>query len=311
MIRISVIVCTYNRADLLYACLESLCTQDLPSNEYEILVVDNASTDETKQIVQQVITDYPSHRVQYIYESQLGLGYARNTGYKQAAGEYITYLDDDALAPSEWLAKALELHQFKNDALCVGGKIIPFYTSPKPDWYKDIYATASWGDEPRLLKPGETFSGSNMIWRRTALENSQGFDTQVGVTGNELSLGEETVLFNQIWRQLGQPVFYYSPDLVVRHWVPPFKMKVFYRLKRQFISGEIQVYMHGPRHWYNRPGYFRAALWKLLRLTRVALRQRKNHERRENWLVEDCHIIAYQLGIVVASLGLRIRAKQK
>lgn len=310
MITISAVVCTFNRADLLTGALESLCEQDLPANQYEIIVVDNASTDETNQLVQSIIDKHPGHRIVYIYEAQPGLGYARNTGFRQAQGEYIAYTDDDALLPKDWLSRAVQLHHMTPPPLCVGGKITPFYTTAKPEWYKDCYSTATWGDEPRLLRRGESFSGPNMIWRKSALENSPGFAVHVGVKGNELSLGEETMLFEQLWMQPDPPVFYYSPDLVVKHWVPPFKMKVSYRLKRQFVAGEIQVKMHGPRRWYNRPGYLRGALWKLIRLIRPVWSQRKNHACRENWLMEDCPVITYQLGIVVASLGLHIRVKQ-
>ncbi|HEX3053268.1 MAG TPA: glycosyltransferase family A protein [Aggregatilineaceae bacterium] len=310
MITISVVICTFNRADLLAGAIASLCQQTLPPEQYEIIVVDNASTDGTCQLVTALTDRYPSHTIVYLYEGQLGLGYARNTGFKQAQGVYVAYMDDDALLPEDWLSKSIQLLQTTPQPMCVGGKILPFYTTPKPDWFKDSYATATWGEEPRLLRRGESFSGSNMIWRRTALEASPGFDVHVGVKGHTLSLGEETILFDQFWQQMEQPVFYYAPDLIVQHWVPPFKMKAAYKLKRQFIAGEIQVYRNGPVHWYNRPGYFRQEAWKLIRLLGPVLRRRKKHTHLKNWLVEDCYLLAYQLGVVVASLGLHIRVKQ-
>lgn len=99
---ISVIICTYNRADLLAGALESVCQQSLAASAYEIVVVDNNSTDETPQVSRAYAERYPD--VRYYIEPQQGLSYARNRDWQEARGEYVAYIDDDCQAPASWLA---------------------------------------------------------------------------------------------------------------------------------------------------------------------------------------------------------------
>ena len=109
MIRLTVIVCTYNRAAMLVGALESLVQQTLDPALYEILVVDNACTDNTPEYVEIFQENYPEHNILMIYEPEQGLGYARNAGLNHSHGEYVAYLDDDAHASRSWLEMALEL----------------------------------------------------------------------------------------------------------------------------------------------------------------------------------------------------------
>ena len=129
----------------------------------------------------------------------------------------IAFLDDDARAEPDWLEQALRLFErVEPSPFAVGGPIEPFYLAPKPDWFKDEYEIRSWGDEPRFLRTGETFSGSNMIFTKTALRVHGGFSDRFGMKGERLSVGEETVLFDEIWRGSPDAPLYYSPELVVR-----------------------------------------------------------------------------------------------
>ena len=100
-IQISVAICTYNRANRLPLALEGLINQSLPTQNFEIILVDNASTDNTKQIC----TDYQTKlaNLHYIYEPVQGLSKARNTALNNARGQYISYLDDDAIPCKNWL----------------------------------------------------------------------------------------------------------------------------------------------------------------------------------------------------------------
>ena len=92
---ISAVICTYNRADLLAGAIESLLEQTLNPAHREIIVVDNASTDGTRAVVEQFAPD----GVRYVLETRQGLGYARNRGWQEARGEFVAYIDDDARAP--------------------------------------------------------------------------------------------------------------------------------------------------------------------------------------------------------------------
>src|SRR5258706_654344 len=119
-IKISAVICTYNRAEYLGRAIESLAHQDLDSAGYEIIVVDNNSTDTTAQLVKNSIEAYPSIQIRYVLETEQGLSAARNRGAHEAAGNYIAYVDDDARAVQGWLSSLLASF-LKLQAACIGG----------------------------------------------------------------------------------------------------------------------------------------------------------------------------------------------
>ena len=104
---ISVVICTYNRAAIFKNALQSVCAQTIDPSSYEVIVVDNNSTDQTAEIAQSFCQQFP--HVHYIKEKQQGLSYARNTGWQKAKGAYIAYIDDDCEVPETWLAVALNV----------------------------------------------------------------------------------------------------------------------------------------------------------------------------------------------------------
>jgi glycosyltransferase involved in cell wall biosynthesis len=308
MIKISVIVCTYNRSELLGGNLRTLCRQSLDKSEYEVLVVDNNSTDDTREVVTEFCRQFSN--VRYCFEQQQGLSHARNRGWQEARGKYVAYIDDDARAGESWLETALALLENTKPApLCLGGPIFPFYTTAKPTWFKGEMRT--WGDSPRYLQPGESFSGSNMVWRKEILQALGGFDVKSGMRGDCFSLGEETVLFEKIWRSFDQPYFYYSPELAVQHWVPPAKMTVSYRLKRAFITGQRWNRHHGPRIFYRRMRFFIGGLVEVATMVGQLLRRRKEHAYFQNWLIEDGVPIFVKLGTLSGVMGLDISFRRR
>jgi len=106
---ISVVVCTHNRATLLGQALESLVGQTLNAARYEIIVVNNCSTDDTPGIVERFKGSRTIPLLRSVDEPALGLGHARNRGWQVAQGEYVAFMDDDARADSHWLEQAVEL----------------------------------------------------------------------------------------------------------------------------------------------------------------------------------------------------------
>src|SRR3990170_3383610 len=119
-ILISAIVCTHNRAPYLFKALRSLDNQTLDSALYEVIVVDNASKDNTKEVFRE-FSGKTNWR--YIYEPDIGLSRARNTGWRNAHGAYIAYLDDDAVACPEWLENIINVFEtFKPSPASVWGR---------------------------------------------------------------------------------------------------------------------------------------------------------------------------------------------
>ena len=305
---ISVVVCTFNRSNMLATILQSLCEQSIETSEYEVVIVDNNSTDNTPEVVDEFCRRFSN--VRYCFEPQQGLSYARNRGWQEARGKYVAYIDDDARAGESWLETALVLlENTKPTPLCIGGPILPFYSTIKPVWFKEEMRT--WGDRPRYLQPGESFSGSNMIWRKEIIETLGGFDVKSGLRGNYLSLGEETVFFEKIWHSFDQPHFYYSPELAVHHWVPPAKMTVSYQIKRAFAVGQRLNRLHGPRISWRRMRFLIGGVLEIATMVGQLLRRRKEHAYFQNWLIEDGSPIFIKLGTLSGVMGLDIRLRQR
>jgi len=316
MIQISVVVCTYNRANLLAGALDSLIGQTLDKTLYEIIVVDNGSTDNICQIVERFQVNHPECNILLVREEILGLGNARNTGIRYAHGEYIAFMDDDAHASADWLKNILRcFREIQPNPLGVGGKILPFYESPKPKWFKDEYEIRTWGNYPRFLKHGESFSGSNMIFNKNIFKTYGGFNTCVGMKEERLLLGEETALFDKVWEFSNKKhdinIFYYLPQAVVFHIVPSYKMSLLYQLKRKFASGQSWYLLHRPKSIKGRLRLFIRLLFSIVKLTIVALIHIGEYRTYQNWMVERFGPIVGEIGRLTGCVGLPISVKQR
>jgi len=221
-IAISVVICTYNRADLLRLAMESILEQKVPSDSYELIIVDNNSTDNTREVVEQFSSRKTN--IRYFFEDIQGLSYARNRGWYESRGIYVGYLDDDAKAPPNWLEVAQDICKNIHPA-AFGGPFYGYYLSPKPDWYKDEYGSWIQGTRARRLTENETLVGGNMFIRRALLESLGGFDHNLGMRGILLGYCEETALIEKIRHQKEENVLYYDPRLYIEHFVRPEKMK--------------------------------------------------------------------------------------
>ncbi len=231
---ISVVICTRNRAALLAGALESVCGQTLSPEGFEIVVVDNGSTDDTPAVVARFAARHPN--VRGTAEPLAGLSHARNRGWREAAGEYVGFLDDDGEAPPEWLSVAREIiGRFRPAAF--GGPYFASYDSPKPRWWKDAYRTFRPSEEARPLGESEHLSGGNLFLRRELLAEAGGFDPRLGMAGTRISMGEETSLLREIRIRRPGALIYYDPRLYIRHLVHPSKMKWRWLLRYWFAGG--------------------------------------------------------------------------
>lgn len=235
---LSVIVCTFNRSRLLEKCLTSLMTQESPPGKrYEVIVVDNNSTDDTQAIVSRIAAGY--RHIVYVKEDRQGLSYARNKGAEVARGEYLAYLDDDSMAPEGYLNNLLEvIDKYQPDI--IGGPIFPYYDSSRPRWFKDRYELRNFAERSGFSTSCRV-SGGNFIIRRELLFNLGGFNVNLGMKGNQIGLGEERAVLEDYRRRIpheSQKV-YYSLECSVLHYVPHYKMKRSYMLKRSYQVGRV------------------------------------------------------------------------
>jgi glycosyltransferase involved in cell wall biosynthesis len=229
---ISVIIPTYNGAKGILDTLHSVISQSLPRDRYEIIVVDNASTDNTARLVQEFVTTSEGHdSVQYVYEPRVGVHYARNCGALRASSRVLAYTDDDVIVDSKWLEALLSVHDEDPKIVSVGGRVLPCWKVQPPDWLHDFSAGYL-----SLLDLGDTVSirigpdiySCNMTVLREALLNVGGFHPEL--TGSEyLGDGETGTLMDLLdagWKVV------YTPHAIVWHVIPASRMTMAYLIQR-------------------------------------------------------------------------------
>jgi glycosyltransferase involved in cell wall biosynthesis len=237
---ISAVICTHNRAAYLPKAIQSLIDQQFPNDQYEIIVVDNCSSDATKDIVAQFSST--SHNVRYVYEPLLGLSYARNAGWQNAQGTYVAYLDDDAIACPLWLGKILEVFQTVTPRPgCVGGKAEPIWEASRPGWLSEELVTGltviDWSDTPQVLPDlsKQWLVGANIAFPKEVLQQLGGFIAGLDRSGKNLLSGGDVFLEKQIM-QAGYSCFYH-PDIAIFHHIQGSRLKQNWFLRRYYWQG--------------------------------------------------------------------------
>lgn len=238
---ISVVICTYNRVDIFVDALKTICNQTLDASFYEIIVVDNNSSDNTAQVAKDLCDRFPT--VRYCLESKQGLSYARNRGWREAQGEYVAYIDDDCKVPEQWLAVAKDIIERLSPGV-FGGPAYAFYNTPKPYWFKDSYGSHEPFKDARILKDKECIQifGMNMCFRRALLKIIGGFDNRLGMCGEQIAYCEETALILHISNTITDELIYYDPMFYVYHLVQEERMTVRWFVRSWFARGQYSNY---------------------------------------------------------------------
>lgn len=267
-IRLSVVVCTYNRSELLRECLTHLATQTGPATLSEVIVVDNNSSDDTVDMVRRFCTEHGWFRL--VFENQQGLAYSRNRGLQDAKGQYVAYIDDDARPDPSWIGAILDFAEAHPDVAAFGGPYRGYARAPIPNWFPREYGTWDLGRQSFVLPGTEFLCGTNMIFRKDALESLGGFDATLGVRGGALGYGEETELVMRM-RAQGFAIHYVA-DIVVEHAILDYKLSLRWLLRSAFVNGLSGPSAHGHAHmtW---PKYLlplgRQIVWALYRFLSV------------------------------------------
>jgi glycosyltransferase involved in cell wall biosynthesis len=236
-LKISIVICTCNRKKLLAEAISAISKQTLPLELYEVIVVDNGSIDGTSEIIRQAATKQSN--IRYVRENQQGLSNARNCGWREALAPYVAYIDDDAIADTQWAERIVNAFQEVHpqpDA--VGGKILPMYRDPAPVWFDDCIETHTWGEFERYLdskKEPMGFYGSNMAFKREILEKLGGFSANYGMQGVKMRFGEDSEFFARMG--VAEKKIYYDPKLIVYHFVWNQNYKYSYIAKRFYNIG--------------------------------------------------------------------------
>jgi glycosyltransferase involved in cell wall biosynthesis len=220
----SVVICTRNRAQLLRRAAEAVFDQDYPKSLYELIVVDNASVDETPQIAGELATESPV-AFRLVVEPRLGVSWARNHAAKIATFEYVAYLDDDTFARSDWL-RALNATIDEHGASAVGGRVEEMYEGAfvPPTWFdcryfKGFFRLNYDGQRPpvfRIHYP-DYFGAGNCAYAKVLFDRFGGFPTHLGPRGKKRLKGEESYL--NLLLERGGVSLYYTDHAVVHHLV--------------------------------------------------------------------------------------------
>ena len=241
--QISAIICTHNRDNYLGAAIDSLLSQDFAQG-FEVVVIDNGSKDNTKQVVEQRLNN---SRLKYIYEPKLGLSVARNTGAKASSGEVLAYLDDDAVASEGWLEVLYSAYKSNPKLAIAGGKVTLLWPDKikPPRWLSPGLAgnlgAYDLGDRiVSIENPGLTPRGLNYSIRRSFLDEIGGFDINLGRVGKNL-LSNEELQMTELALKKGWEVAY-LPDALVAHNGSPERLKRSWFISRGWWQGISECY---------------------------------------------------------------------
>lgn len=236
--KLSIIISTLNRSLVLRNLLEILFKQEEGEGIFfEIIIVDNGSTDDTASVVE--FFQRKSPNIKYLYEPRKGLSIARNTGARNARGEILTFLDDDVVPRNDFVRHIVSsFDSFPAD--CVGGKITVSWPENKiPDWFNSqfchVVGQTSFGEDSRYLKKDEFPFGGNISFRKLVFERLGGFSEHLGRVGDNFSVGEEYDLCYRMQKEEGR--FYYNAKLEVFHIVGERRANKNYFLKSLLGKG--------------------------------------------------------------------------
>lgn len=238
---LSVAICTYNRAGLLVRALESVVKQSLPDIALEVLVVDNGSTDETRDVVARLQAKNPAFR--YVVEQEPGIAHARNRAMAEARGEYLAFIDDDAWADPDWLENLLApIQSVSPRPECVVGPVSLVWEGNRPDWFPERFESLlcryEMGNVPRFLDADGYLLTTNSLFHRETLLQLGGMRTDLGHKRKALIGGEDNDIFNRLIAN-GHRV-YYQPTAHVNHPVPKERQTRRFLLRRLFWDGASQ-----------------------------------------------------------------------
>ena len=244
MIRLSIVIATYNRATLLLDALKSVIRQSAPAQEWECVVVNNNSSDNTSECFAEFAGEHPEYNLRIVDEPNQGLSYARNRGIRESVGEYIAIIDDDEHIAEDFVAAYIRLFDSVPEAVAAGGPIVARYPTGRPRWMscyteRPIANTMYFGEEVREFPKGRVPGGGNMALRRSAIRRYGVFDTSLGYSGESLIGGEECDLFERL--QIADAKYYYVPTAVMYHIIPREKLTKEYFARLSYNVGVSQL----------------------------------------------------------------------
>ena len=226
MLRLTLLIPTFNRSRELLRALRSVAEQTLDPALWECVIVDNNSADDTADAVARFAEEHPTLQIRRVVEPKAGVSHARNRGLQEARTELIASIDDDERINPDFLEAYLRFFDTHPEANIAGGKIIAEYPSGRPTWMsrwteRPIANPMDYGEEIRPFPKGALPGGGNMAFRRSVALR-YGFDTQLGRVGGKLIGGEENDFFLRL--VASGETLWYVPQAVMWHIIPAEKL---------------------------------------------------------------------------------------
>jgi len=239
-LKVTVAIPTYNRADFLRQTLAGLVNQQFPREHFEILVIDNNSTDHTASVVAEFASAHPAPR--YLREEKQGLDYARNRALDEARGEIVVFGDDDILVKPDWLAQMAvpliaDLDTRKIGA--VGGEVIPVFPDGLPDWVREWHAPLAFRPDLGPIPHRHSPMGANLAFPKWIFAQLGPFHTALDRAAGNYFSGGDSEMIRRV-RAAGLEVWF-APAAAVQHQMPANRTTFRYASRHAFDSARSRV----------------------------------------------------------------------
>jgi len=270
-LKVTVAIPTYNRADFLRQTLAGLVAQQFPRDHFEIIVLDNNSTDHTRAVVAEFASAHPAPR--YLLETQQGLDYARNRAIAEARGEIIVFGDDDILVQPDWLAQmAVPLLADPAQRIgAVGGEVIPVFPDGLPPWVAEWHSPLAFRPDLGPLEARQSPMGANLAFPRFVFAQLGVFHTALDRAAGNYFSGGDSEMIRRV-RAAGLEVWF-APAAAVKHQMPASRTTFRYARRHAFDSARSRVIDRAgqPGAFNYLAGRFLGNSFKALGFTVVAL----------------------------------------
>ena len=309
---VTLLVCTRNRAGSLTQLLLAILELNVPAGlTWEVLVVANACTDDTREVVKAFAERHHTPPVRLLIEPRRGVGYARKRGITESQARLIAYMDDDCVPHRDWLAAAVDFAEQHPLAGAFGGRNTLVWEHDPSSFvlaYGASLAGQNWGEEPRRLSDrGKAYPcGAGLVLRHDAVVASGYLDRGClrGRRSAALGAGEDTEVQIMI-RDAGWEIWY-APTLELDHVIPSRRMQLGYLCRLHAGFGLVEVYLRllserAPLTLRNR---WQGLRWAFAELRAVLARFRlgfvEYKDERPSWLIRLC----YSLGCLAGAVKL-------
>lgn len=237
--KVSVIITTYNRANVIPLCIESLLKQNFPKEDYEIIIVNNNSTDNTEEVVEKCIEENPDVNMKYYFVPRSGQVYARQIGILAAKNAILSFTDDDGILSPDWLKEIVRVFEMNPEVVGVAGKINIKWDETPPDWiheYENYLGKLDYGNEIKF-EVGLYMNAGNLSIKKNKLIEVGGFNPEM--IGDWLVGDGETGLWHRLKKN--KCLIGWTPFAVMEHCQIAKKNATTDDIKRRFMNNGICI----------------------------------------------------------------------